>query len=248
MQYGVLCLLPPAAMLIFALKTKKSFEALIFGTLVAYLIMYKAAFIEPWCDLLLSEISNADNQYILLLCGLFGGFIFLLREAKGTLGFSNLLSRFCKNERITMMMSVFLGIIIFVDDYLNIMTVGTCMKDVCDKRKVPRQALAYIIDSTGAPVCALIPFSTWVVFYSGVFIQEPDILNMGFSTGMSVYLKVLPYMFYPMAALLVVILFACKLMPKLGKMKAAYADLEKEEQTPEHPKMHNAPSVLPWPE
>lgn len=164
MQYGVLCLLPPAAMLIFALKTKKSFEALIFGTLVAYLIMYKAAFIGPWCDLLLSEISNADNQYILLLCGLFGGFIFLLREAKGTLGFSNLLSRFCKNERITMMMSVFLGIIIFVDDYLNIMTVGTCMKDVCDKRKVPRQALAYIIDSTGAPVCALIPFSTWVVF------------------------------------------------------------------------------------
>ena len=193
MQYGVLCLLPPAAMLIFALKTKKSFEALIFGTLIAYLIMYKAAFIGPWCDLLLSEISNADNQYILLLCGLFGGFIFLLREAKGTLGFSNLLSRFCKNERITMMMSVFLGIIIFVDDYLNIMTVGTCMKDVCDKRKVPRQ--------------------------------------------------VLPYMFYPMAALLVVILFACKLMPKLGKMKDAYTDLEKKEQTPEHPKMHNAPSV-----
>ncbi len=71
-----LCLLPPAAMLIFALKTKKSFEALIFGTLVAYLIMYKTAFIGPWCDLLLSEISNADNQYILLLCGLFGGFIF----------------------------------------------------------------------------------------------------------------------------------------------------------------------------
>ena len=76
MQYGVLCLLPPAAMLIFALKTKKSFEALIFGTLVAYLIMYKAAFIGPWCDLLLSEISNADNQYILLLCGLFGGLNF----------------------------------------------------------------------------------------------------------------------------------------------------------------------------
>ena len=60
MQYGVLCLLPPAAMLIFALKTKKSFEALIFGTLVAYLIMYKAAFIEPWCDLLLSEINGSS--------------------------------------------------------------------------------------------------------------------------------------------------------------------------------------------
>lgn len=79
----------------FALK-RKIFRSSDFGTLVAYLIMYKTAFIGPWCDLLLSEISNADNQYILLLCGLFGGFIFLLREAKGTLGFSNLLSRFCK--------------------------------------------------------------------------------------------------------------------------------------------------------
>ena len=58
MQYGILCLLPPAAMLIFALKTKKSFEALIFGTLVAYLIMYKTAFIGPWCDLLLSQITS----------------------------------------------------------------------------------------------------------------------------------------------------------------------------------------------
>ena len=77
--------------------------------------------------LLLSEISNADNQYILLLCGLFGGFIFLLREAKGTMGFSALLSRFCKSERMVMLTSVFMGIIIFVDDYLNIMTVGTCM-------------------------------------------------------------------------------------------------------------------------
>ena len=178
----------------FCIKTK-IFQALIFETLVAYLIMYKAAFIGPWCDLLLSEISNADNQYILLLCGLFGGFIFLLREAKGTLGFSNLLSRLCKNERITMMMSVFLGIIIFVDDYLNIMTVEP-VKDVCDKTKVPRQALAHIIDSTGAPVTTLIPFPPGQFFIPVVFIQKPDILNMGFSTGMSVYLKVLPYMFY----------------------------------------------------
>ena len=239
----MLCLVPPAAMLLFALKTKKSFEALIFGTLIAYIIMYQANFIEPWCDLLLSEISNADNQYILLLCGLFGGFIFLLREAKGTMGFSALLSRFCKSERMVMLTSVFMGIIIFVDDYLNIMTVGTCMKDVCDKRKVPRQALAYIIDSTGAPVCALIPFSTWVVFYSGVFIQEQGILDMGYTTGMEIYLKVLPYMFYPIAAILVVVLFAFGLLPKLGKMKTAYAEIGTSKVEYQQPQMHHAPSV-----
>lgn len=242
MDYGILCLVPPIAMLVFAIKTKKSFEALIFGTLVAYILMYGIHFLTPWCDLLLGEISNADNEYILLLCGLFGGFIFLLREAKGTMGFSNLLTKFCKSERSVMIMTTLLGVAIFVDDYLNIMTIGTCMKDVCDKRKVPRQALAYIIDSTGAPVCALIPFSTWVVFYSGVFIQEQGILDMGYKTGMSIYLDVLPFMFYPICALLVVALFALGLMPKLGAMKKAYAEIDQEKHDQDYP-IHNAPSV-----
>ncbi|MCQ2451815.1 MAG: hypothetical protein MJ075_01595 [Oscillospiraceae bacterium] len=242
MNYGFLTLIPPLAMLVFALKTKKSFEALIFGTLIAYIIMHGFRFIIPWCELLLSEISNADNQYILTLCGLFGGFIFLLKEAKGTLGFSNLLSRFCKSERSVLLTSIVMGIIIFVDDYLNIMTIGTCMNEVCDRRRIPRQALAYVIDSTGAPVCALIPFSTWVVFYSGVFIQEPIIQGMGFTNGMSVYLKVLPYMFYPICALLVVFLCALGSLPKLGAMKRAYRDANAREQRVE-PELHNVPSV-----
>lgn len=243
MTYGAWCLLPPLAMLVFAIKTKKSFEALLFGTLVAYIIMYGIHFLAPWCELLLDTISDADNQYILLLCGLFGGFIFLLREANGTMGFSNLISKFCKGERSVMLTSVIMGIAIFVDDYLNIMTIGTCMKDVCDKRKIPRQALAYIIDSTGAPVCALIPFSTWVVFYSGVFLQEQTILDMGYSTGMDIYMDVLPFMFYPIFALLVVVLFAMGILPKLGAMKKAYKDVETKVDDHVQPEMHNVASV-----
>jgi len=243
MTFGAWCLVPPAAMLIFAIKTKKSFEALLFGTIVAYIIMYGINFLGPWCDLLLDTISDTDNQYILLLCGLFGGFIFLLREANGTMGFSNLVARFCKTERSVMCTSVLMGIAIFVDDYLNIMTIGTCMKDVCDKRKVPRQALAYIIDSTGAPVCALIPFSTWVVFYSGVFMQEQTILDMGYDTEMGIYMDVLPYMFYPIFALLIVFLFAVGIMPKLGKMKKAYANVDIGNAEHKHPEMHNVASV-----
>lgn len=243
MSYGVLCLLPPVAMLVFAIKTKKSFEALIFGTLVAYIIMYGFHFLGPWCELLLNTISDIDNQYILLLCGLFGGFIFLLREANGTMGFSNLVSRFCKGERSVMITSVLMGIAIFADDYLNIMTIGTCMKDVCDKRKVPRQALAYIIDSTGAPVCALIPFSTWVVFYSGVFMQEQAIIDMGYNTELGVYMDVVPYMFYPIFALLVVFLFAIGVMPKLGAMKKAYENVDTVNAEHKSPEMHNVASV-----
>lgn len=79
MNYGFLCLIPPLAMLAFAIRTKKSFEALVFGSLVAYIIIYGFRFLGPWCEMLLNEISNADNEYILLVCGLFGSLIFLLR-------------------------------------------------------------------------------------------------------------------------------------------------------------------------
>ena len=222
MDYGWLCLIPPAAMLIFAIKTKKSFEALIFGSLVAYIIIYKASFFGPWCELLLNEISNPDNEYILLICGLFGSLIMLLREARGTEGFSRLVLKFCKSERSVLVVSAILGCIIFVDDYLNIMTIGTCMKDACDKRKVPRESLAYIIDSTGAPVCALLPFSTWSVFYAGIFMTEPAVAALGFGSDISTYMHVVPFMFYPIIAVIIATLFALGVMPKLGAMKKAY--------------------------
>lgn len=235
MDYGWICLLPPAAMLIFAIKTKKSFEALVFGSLVAYVIMYGYKFLVPWCSLVLDEISNADNEYILLICGLFGSLIFLLREARGTEGFSRIVLRFCKSERMVMLTSAILGCIIFVDDYLNIMTIGTCMKNVCDKRKVPRQALAYIIDSTGAPVCALLPFSTWAVFYAGIFMEEPAVAKLGYGSGIATYLHVIPFMFYPIMALVVTFLFALGIMPKFGPMKKAFERARKGESSTQPP-------------
>lgn len=223
-------MIPPLAMLLFALKTKKSFEALIFGTLVGYIIMHGTGFLIPWCEMLLEECGNRDNLYILMLCGMFGGLIFLLREVKGTMGFSNFISRYCKSERSIMLMSVLMGIVIFVDDYLNVMTVGTCMKGLFDKKRLPREALAYIIDSTGAPVCAILPLSTWVVFYSGMFGQDPSLLDVGFTSGLDVYYHAVPFMFYPFAALFVVFLFAMGWLPKLGPMKKAYERMAKSKE------------------
>lgn len=222
MEYGALCLIPPLAMFIFAVATKKSFESLVLGTLVACLITDGANFIPAWCKILLDECTNQDNAYVLLVCGMFGGLIFLLTEVKGTMGFANFVMKYCKSERSTLLASFVLGVAIFVDDYLNIMTIGTCMKNVCDKRKVPRQALAYVIDSTGAPVCALLPISTWAVFYSGILSEEPAIVAMNFSSGMEAYMHAMPYVFYPMAALLVVFLFCLGVIPKIGAMKTAY--------------------------
>ena len=120
-----------------------------------------------------------------------------------------------------MLASFILGILIFVDDYLNVLTVGVCMKGLYDKKKVPRESLAFILDSTGAPVCVLLPFSTWAVFYANLFYNE-TLVNSQFSSGMSAYIHAIPYCFYPFIALFIVFLFCMGWFPKLGQMKKAY--------------------------
>lgn len=93
-----------------------------------------------------------------------------------------------------------MGILIFVDDYLNIMTLSTCMRKLTDRQKVPRETLSYIIDSTGAPVCALLPFSTWAVFFAGLFYAEAGIPELGYGSAINTFCAVIPFIFYAIAA------------------------------------------------
>lgn len=113
-----------------------------------------------------------------------------------------------------------------MDDYLNVLSIGVCMKGVYDKRKIPREALAYILDATGAPVCVILPFSTWAVFYSSLFIEQESIKALGFKNGMDAYIHAVPYAFYPIITLLIVFLFCLGVMPKWGNMKKAYQRVE----------------------
>ena len=123
-------------------------------------------------------------------------------------------------------MSWLLGLIIFVDDYMNIMTISACTKKLSDDRKVPREALAYVVDSTGAPVCVLLPFSTWAIFFAGVFYEQAEIVNLGYGSAMATYIHAIPYMFYAIVAVVVVPLFILGILPKFGAMKAAYHRVE----------------------
>ena len=103
--------------------------------------------------------------------------------------------------KVTLLTSWILGIIIFVDDYMNIMTISACTKKLSDSRKVLREALAYVIDSTGAPVCVLLPFSTWAIFFAGIFWEQSEIVDLGYGSAMATYIHAIPYMFYALVAL-----------------------------------------------
>lgn len=115
-----------------------------------------------------------------------------------------------------------MGILIFVDDYLNIMTLSTSMRKLTDHHKVPREALSYIIDSTGAPVCALLPFSTWAIFFSGLFFSEDGVPELGYGSAIETFYHIIPFVFYAIFAVIIVPLFSFGLLPKLGRMGKAY--------------------------
>ena len=226
MEYGVLSILPAMIVIIFALLTKKTLESLLLGTLSTYIIMYGFGFGSKWSEAFFTAAGNPDNQWVLIVCGLFGSLIALLRKSKGTLGFAGKLERYCKTQKSTLITTWILGILIFVDEYLNIMTLGACMKNISDKKKVPRESLAYIIDSTGAPICVLLPFSTWAIFYASVFGKEPAVAALNYGSDIATYLKVIPFTFYAWASVIIVPLFILGIIPKIGKMKDAYKRVE----------------------
>ncbi len=220
MSHGLIAVLIILVVIVGAITTRRCVEFLIGGSLLAALVLYGKDFLVQWCTIL-QEVF-ADNVWIVLVCGLFGSLIALLQASKGTFGFSKVISKICTNEKRTLLASFILGVLIFVDDYLNVLSIGVCMKGVYDKRKIPRETLAYMLDATGAPVCVLLPFSTWAVFYASLFAEEESVKALGFASGIQAYIHAIPFCFYPIITLLIVLLFALGIMPKLGSMKAAY--------------------------
>ncbi|MBC5714203.1 hypothetical protein H8S17_08280 [Roseburia sp. BX1005] len=220
MSHGLIAVLIILVVIVGAITTRRCVEFLIGGSLLATLVLYGKDFLVQWCTIL-QEVF-ADNVWIVLVCGLFGSLIALLQASKGTFGFSKVISKICTNEKRTLLASFILGVLIFVDDYLNVLSIGVCMKGVYDKRKIPRETLAYMLDATGAPVCVLLPFSTWAVFYASLFEEEESVKALGYATGIQAYIHAIPFCFYPIITLLIVLLFSLGIMPKLGSMKAAY--------------------------
>lgn len=227
MEYGVVSIVPALVVIIIALATRRTFEALVVGTFSAYVIIAGPGFLTAWLDVLFEVLTDYDVQWVIMVCGLFGSLIALLSACHGTFAFTEKIAGVCRSARSSLVITWVMGILIFIDDYLNIITLGTCMCPVTDRHGEPREATAYIIDSTGAPVCVLLPISTWAIFYTSIFWSQPETAALGYADGLSMYVHLIPYAFYPLFTLLVVLLFCLKLLPRLGRMKKAYDRIER---------------------
>ncbi|MEM8944662.1 MAG: Na+/H+ antiporter NhaC family protein [Planctomycetota bacterium] len=215
---GLWSLVPTFIVLIVALATHRTFEALLCGALLGYVIVDPSDFFSAFVDSLLNVMQDPTIGWIILVCGLFGSLIHLLVASGGATAFANSLLGFVKTRRSALIVTWLLGLVLFIDDYLNALTIGSSMKPVTDKFRVSREMLAYIVDSTAAPVCVLVPLSTWAIYVAGL-LESNGLAETG--QGLEAYVKAIPFAIYGWIAALTVPLVAWGVIPPLGAMRRA---------------------------
>ncbi|WP_084332718.1 Na+/H+ antiporter NhaC family protein [Marinobacterium jannaschii] len=218
-SYGALSLFPTLVVIATALYTKRTIESLFIGVLVGLLMTRSFAdFIPALGSTFLTVFQNDTVAWIFIACGLMGSMITLVTAGGGAEAFGGWISRKVQGKKPTLFATMGLGILIFIDDYLNAMTIGSSMRKATDKVKTSREFLAYVVDSTAAPVCIILPFSTWAVFFSGL-LEENKVAAEG--EGINLFIQSIPYMFYAWICLAVVVLAINNSIPLLGKMREA---------------------------
>lgn len=215
-SYGIISLLPVICTIVVAIITKRTVEPLIVGGLLGYLIAFKGSFFIEYLNGLSTVVS--ENAWFVLVFGFFGMVVAVLEKSGGALGFSAWGAKVAKSRGSTILITWILGILVFIDDYLNNLAVGAAMREIGDKNKIPRELMAYTVNSTGATVCVLVPVSSWAILMQGLY-EENGIAAEG--QGLSAYVDTLPFLFYAWAAVLIVPLIGYKIIPTWGPMRAA---------------------------
>lgn len=218
MDYGVLSLLPTALVLLLAIWSHRTLESVIAGSILAFLMMDGIHFVDALAMTTQEVLMDEDTVFVVLVCGLYGSFIGLLVKGGGSFAFGEMLTRRIKNKQTGLLATWVLGLSIFLDDYLNSLTVGSTMKSVTDRFRTSREMLAYVVDSTAAPMCLLIPISSWGVFFASR-LEVNGIAAEG--QGLAMFVEAIPYMFYPIFAVLLVPLVIMGVVPLVGKMRIA---------------------------
>ncbi len=217
---GVLCVLPTVSVFVLAMITRKTTLSLVIGCLFASVLLSGPRFGITFVEAIYGVMRSDLWIWVILVCGFFGSLVFLFEKSGGIFGFDKLMSRICKGRRSTLFTTWVLGLMLFVDDWLSILTNGNAMKRMADKHGVPREMLAYTCNTLASSACVIIPISTWGVF------MISQLVSTGIATsgdGMSVFFSTLKYMIYPFIALLFSLLYGLGIIPVFGPMKRAFA-------------------------
>lgn len=206
-------LVPPIVAIALALITKEVYSSLFVGILVGAVFYsgfsFEGTVLHIFNDGFIGVLCDSYNMGILIFLIILGAMVALMNNAGGSAAFGRWASTKIKSRVGAQLVTILLGCLIFIDDYFNCLTVGSVMRPVTDKHNVSRAKLAYLIDSTAAPVCIIAPISSWAAAVSG-FVEGED--------GFSIFMRAIPYNFY--AILTIVMMVAMVLLKtEFGSMR-----------------------------
>lgn len=218
MDYGILSLAPAFVALLLAFLTRDALFSLTVGILIG-IVVTGQNLLFGFSNLLQSALGNADFIWIISIEVFIGMMIALFQKSGAIEAFSAVISRRNIKSRGAQVISWLLGIFIFFSDYFSPLYVGTVMRDITDKAKVSREKLAYICDSTSAPVCTLIPFSSWGIYMAGLLVGLGAFVDKDMAQAAIV--KMVPFNFYGIVSIAMVGLIATGILKDFGPMKKA---------------------------
>lgn len=206
-------LVPPVIAIVLALITKEVYSSLFIGIVIGGIfysgMSFEGTITHVFQEGIIGVLSDSYNVGILVFLVILGIMVCLMNRAGGSAAFGQWASEHIKSRVGAQLATIVLGVLIFIDDYFNCLTVGSVMRPVTDKHQVSRAKLAYLIDATAAPVCIIAPISSWAAAVTG-FVPGED--------GFSIFVRAIPYNFY--ALLTLVTMVAMVLMrTEFGTMK-----------------------------
>lgn len=210
-------LVPPIVAIALALITKEVYSSLFLGILVGSILYsglnFELTITHMFQDGFIGVLSDSYNVGILIFLVILGVIVCLMNKAGGSAAFGRFAAKKIHSRVGAQLATILLGILIFIDDYFNCLTVGSVMRPVTDKFNVSRAKLAYLIDATAAPICIIAPISSWAAAVTGFVPGE---------NGFSVFIQAIPYNFY---AILTIVM-----MLGLVLMKADFGSMKKHEE------------------
>ncbi len=237
----VWALLPPVVAIALALITKEVYSSLFIGIVVGALLHsnfnFEGAVLHIFDGGVIAVLTDDYNMGIIIFLVLLGTMVALMNKAGGSAAFGQWASEHIKSRVGAQLATVMLGVLIFIDDYFNCLTVGSVMRPVTDKHNISRAKLAYLIDATAAPVCIIAPISSWAAAVSG-FVEGED--------GLSLFVHAIPYNFY--AILTIVMMVGMVIMKvEFGSMAIHEKNARKGDlyTTPDRPYANAASDKLP---
>ena len=199
-QSSFWALVPPIIAIALALITKEVYSSLFIGILVGALLYsgfnFEGTITHVFQDGIISVLSDSWNVGILIFLVILGTMVSLMNKAGGSAAFGRWASTKIKSRVGAQLATIALGVLIFIDDYFNCLTVGSVMRPVTDKHQVSRAKLAYLIDATAAPVCIIAPISSWAAAVSG-FVEGED--------GLSLFINAIPFNFYALLTIVMMV-------------------------------------------